>query len=127
MLQTNHITEPLNSQPGKEEVVELPGAINGSGIINDMIVYMGFVDVSGNNESVFALRPAHRRFIANLICFFRCYFSGLKRLANLISDDIVLLLSARDVLILPFGKQKFFISSLRIALIRTDKFTIIGL
>ena len=127
MLRTNTVTQFLYCQPGKEEVIELPGAINGSGIINDMIVYMGFVDVSGNNESVFALRPAHRRFIANLICFFRCYFSGLKRLANLISDDIVLLLSTRDVLILPFGKQKFFISSLRIALIRTDKFTIIGL
>ena len=92
-----------------------------------MIVYMGFVNVGCHNKSVFALRPAHRRFIANLICFFRCYFSGLKRLANLISDDIVLLLSARDVLILPFGKQKFLISSLGIALIRTDKFTVIGL
>ena len=39
---------------------------------------------------------------------------------------IVLLLSAGGVLILPFGKKKFFIGSLRITLIRTDKFAIIG-
>ena len=33
-------TKFLYCQTRKEEVIELPGAINGSGIINDMIVYM---------------------------------------------------------------------------------------
>ena len=126
MLQTNHITEPLNSQTGKEKILELTTGIQGSRVIDDMVVYVGFVDVSGNNKSVFAFRPSHRCFIANLICFLRCDFSGLKRLAYLIGYDIVLLLSAGGVLILPFGKKKFFIGSLRITLIRTDKFAIIG-
>ena len=39
MLRTNTVTQFLYCQPGKEEVIELPGAINGSRIINDMIVY----------------------------------------------------------------------------------------
>ena len=67
MLRKNTVTQFLYCQTRKEEVIELPGAINGRGIINDMIVYMGFVNVGCHNKSVFALRPAHRRFIADLI------------------------------------------------------------
>lgn len=76
-----------------------------------MVVYVGFVDVSGNDKSVFAFCPSHRCFIANLICFFRCDFTRLERLANLVGYNIVLLLSAGGVLILPFGKKKFFLGS----------------
>ena len=126
MLRTHKVTQLLNRQPGKEEVVELPRAVNGCRIINDVIVYMSFVDMGCNNESMVALRPAHCRFVAHLICFFRRDFSGLEGLAYLISDDVILLLSAGNVLILPFGKKKFFIGSLGITLIGTDKFTVIG-
>lgn len=126
MLRTHTITQLLNRQTGKEEVVELPGAVNGCRIINDVIVYMGLVDMGCNNESMVALRPAHCRFVAHLICFFRGYFSGLEGLAYLIGDDVILLLSAGDMLILPFGKKKFFISSLGIAFIGADKLAVIG-
>lgn len=37
MLQTNHITEPLNSQPGKEEILELTAGIQRGGVIDDMV------------------------------------------------------------------------------------------
>ena len=126
MLQTNHITKPLNGQTGKEEILKLTTGIQRGRIIDDMVVYVGFVDVGGNDKSVFAFRPSHRRFIAYLICFFWCDLTGFERLANLIGDDVVLLLSASGVLILPFGKKKFFIGSLRITLIGTDKFAVIG-
>lgn len=126
MLQTNHIAESLNCQTGKEEILKLATGIQRGRVVDDMVVYVGFVDVSGNNKSVFAFRPSHRCFIAYLICFFRCNFSGFEGLANLVSYDIVLLLSAGGVLILPFGKKKFFIGSFRIALIGTDKFAVIG-
>ena len=98
MLRTNTVTQFLYCQTRKEEVIELPGAFNGSGIINDMIVYMGFVDVSGNNESVFALRPAHRRFVADAIGLLRGNLSGLERLPDLIAQHIGIpaLLPARD-------------------------------
>lgn len=91
-----------------------------------MVVNMGFVDVGRNDESVFALCPSHRCFIADLVRFFWSDFSRLKGLAYLICDDIVLLLSAGNMLILPFGKQKFLIRCLWITLIGADKFAIIG-
>lgn len=90
------------------------------------IVNVGFVDVGRNDESVFSLCPSHRCFIADLVRFFRGDFSRLKGLAYLVCDDIVLLLSAGNMLILPFGKQKFLICCLWITLIGTDKFAIIG-
>ena len=87
---------------------------------------MGFVNVGCNYESMVAFRPTHCRFIAHLICFFRGDFSRLKGLAYLIGDDVILLLSASDVLILPFRKKKFFIGSLGIRLIGADKLAVIG-
>lgn len=91
-----------------------------------MIVNVGFVDVGRNDESVFSLCPSHRCFIADLVRFFRGDFSRLKGLAYLIGDDVILLLSAGDVLILPFRKKKFFIGSLGIRLIGADKLAVIS-
>ena len=126
VFQANHIAEPLHRKTGKEEVFEFPCSIQRGRIINDMVVNMGFVDVGCNDESVFSLCPSHRCFIADLVRFFRSDFSRLKRLAYLVCDDIVLLLSAGNMLILPFGKQKFLICCLWITLIGADKFAIIG-
>ena len=126
MFQANHIAESLHRQTRKEEVFEFPCGIQRGRIIDDMIVNMGFVDVGRNDESVFALCPSHRCFIADLIGFFRRDFSRLKRLAYLVCDDIVLLLPAGNVLVLPFRKQKFLFYCLLITLIGADKFAIIG-
>ena len=87
---------------------------------------MGFINVGGNNKSVFSFGKTHCCFIAHLVCFFRCDLSGFERLANLVGNDIVLLLSAGDMLILPFGEQKLLVSGLCITLIGTDKLAIIG-
>ena len=126
VFQANHITESLHRQTGKKEVFEFPCGIQRGRIINDMVVNVRFVDVGRNDESVFALCPSHRCFIADLVRFFRRDFSRLKRLAYLVCDDMVLLLPAGNVLVLPFGKQKFFIRCLWITLIGADKFSIIG-
>ena len=78
------------------------------------------------DKGVFTFCPAHCCFIPNLICFFRSNLSRLKRLAYLIGNDVVFLLSSCDMLILSFAQEKFFISCFGIAFIRTDKLTIIG-
>ena len=126
VFQANHVAEPLHRKTGKEEVFEFPCGIQRGRIVNDMVVNMGFVDVGRNDESVFALCPSHRCFIADLVRFFWSDFSRLKGLAYLVCDDIVLLLSAGNMLILPFGKQKFLVCCLWITLIGADKFAIIG-
>src|SRR5574344_2791846 len=88
---------------------------------------MCFVDVSGNKKSIFSLGKSHRQFIAHLVCFFRCNLSRLERLSYLISNNIVLLLSPGDVLILTLSKQELFISRFGITFIRADELAIIGL
>ena len=87
---------------------------------------MNFICMCRYNKSMLSFCKSHCSFITNLIRFLRGYFTGFEGLANLVSYDIVLLLSAGGVLILPFGKKKFFIGSFRIALIGTDKFAVIG-
>ena len=84
------------------------------------------ISMSRYNKSVIAFGKSHGGFIAYLIRFLRCDFSRLKGLAYLVCDDIVLLLPAGNMLVLPFGKQKFFIRCLWITLIGADKFAIIG-
>ena len=54
-------------------------------------------------------------------------FSGFEGLPNLICNHIMRLGSTGDMLILPFGKQKFFITGLCVTGIRADIFSIFRL
>ena len=56
------------------------------------------VCVGGNEKGVLALRPAHRRFVADAIGLLRGNLSGLERLPDLIAQHIGIpaLLPARD-------------------------------
>ena len=77
-----------------------------------MVMDMGTIYVCSNNKSVLAFGKPHCQLMSNLIGFLRCDFTRLKGLTNLICNHITLLLSASNVLILPFGQKKFFIGSL---------------
>ena len=44
---------------------------------------MGFVGVRTDEELILSLCPAHRRFIADTVCFFRRNLPGQKRLPDL--------------------------------------------
>ena len=70
-----------------------------------------------HDESVIAFQKPLGKFVTDAVCFFRRDLTGLKRLAYLIGNHIVLLRSAGVRVILTFGKQKFRIHDLRIALI----------
>ena len=127
MLQADHIAQSLNGKTGEEEVIELPGGVQGGGVIDNVVMNVSLVDVSRHNEGVFALRPSHGGFIAHLIGFLRCDLTGLEGLADLIGDHIVALLSAGDVLILPLGQQKFLVSGFGVAFVGADELTVIRL
>ena len=79
-----------------------------------------------NRLKDYKIPKTHCCFISHLVCFFRCDLSGFERLANLVGNDIVLLLSAGDMLILPFGEQELLVSCLCLTLIRTDELAVIG-
>ena len=102
MLSTDKITQSCNGSGGSVEVSELPFAVKCNGVPIDVIVNMGFIGMSANKESVFSFEKAGGEIISDLICFLRCYFPRLERLAYLINEHIVLFLFAGIELVLPF-------------------------
>ena len=107
------------------KVPEFPGTIQGSRVENDVIVDVRPVCMGGHNESVFALGKSFGQLLANGICFFWCYFSRLEGLPNLIGDHVMLLPPPGDMLILTFCQQKLLICRHGVALIGSDKFSIV--
>ena len=85
------------------------------------------INMGSHDKGVFPLGESHGRLIPNLVRLFRRDLSGLKGLSNLICNHIVCLGSSRDMLILPFGQQKFFITGLCITGIRTNVLSIFRL
>ena len=106
----------------KKEVLELPVARKRSGIENDVVMDMGFVRMSGDSKRVLSLREAHSQFVPQPVGILRCDLSRLKGLPDLIRDDISLVFLARDLLVLPFGKQELRRRRLRLTGIGSDKF-----
>ena len=88
---------------------------------------MRAINMGSHDKCVFSLGESHGRLIPNLVRLLRRDFSGLKGLPNLICNHIMCLGSSRDMLILPFGKQKFFITGLCVTGIRADVFSIFRL
>ena len=86
------------------EISEFLFAIKSNGVPINVIMDMGFIRMSANIESVFSFEKARGEVISDLVCFFRCHFSRLKGLTDLINEHVVLLLLARKVLVLPFRK-----------------------
>ena len=123
MFQTNQVTQSLNGQSGIIEILEFLGAVQCGGVEDYVVVYMGSVGVGCHNERMLSFGKAFCQFIPNLICFFGSNLSRLEWLANLVGDNLVLLVFSCDVLILPLGKQKFFIHRHRVALITGNQVT----
>lgn len=66
---------------------------------------MGLVRMGGNEKGVFALRPAHGRFIPDTVCLLGGDLTGPERLADLIAEHIGIppLFPARGGLVLCLG------------------------
>ena len=104
MLQAHPVREFPQGRRRSEKIPEFPGAVQGSGIVVNVIVDVAAVCMSGNEKGVFALCPAHRRFIAHSVCLLRGNFPRLERLPDLIAEHIRIpfLFPARDGLVLCF-------------------------
>ena len=85
--------------------------------------------MGGDKKGVLALGPAHRRFIAHLVCLLRGDLSRLEGLADLIAQHIGLpaLLPARGGLVLRLGEQELGIGGHVVALIGGNQFTALRL
>lgn len=71
IFQTHPVREPPHRPGRADEIPELMGAIQRSGVVVDVVVDMLTVCVGGDEKGILALRPAHRRFIAHPVCLLR--------------------------------------------------------
>ena len=115
MFQADDIAQRLQSQSAEEEILELPRAVQGNGVKDDVIVDMGTVRMRRNNKGMLASGKAHRCLIADPVRFLRCDLTGLEGLPDLVSQDISLIDSAGDPQIFVLGKCEFLRRCLRTA------------
>ena len=92
-----------------------------------MVMNVRTINMGSHDKCVFSLGESHGCLIPDLVRLLRRDFSGLKGLPNLICNHIMSLGSTGDMLILPFRKQKFFITGLCVTGIRADIFSIFRL
>ena len=78
IFQTHPVREPPYCLGQADEMPELVGAIQRSGVVVDVVMNVQAVCVSGNEKDVLALCPAHRRFIAHTVCLLRGDLSRLE-------------------------------------------------
>ena len=90
MLQTDNVAESLQCNSRKPEVTKLPVAVQIGGIENDMIMNMCPVHMGCHDKSMLPFCESHTGFIPYFICFLRCDFTRLERLADLICKHISL-------------------------------------
>ena len=118
VFQTEAVTGPPQGKAGAEEIAVLMPCIYLRGIMDDMGMDMGVVDVRGNNKLMLALCPAHRQLVADLLGLLRRDFTGLERLPNLIQQHIAVRdLSTGKVSIGPLCQKHFIGGGGRIAAI----------
>ena len=106
MLQTYPVRQPPEGKAGAEEIMEFPGAVKGRGIEIDVVVNVALVGMGADEKLVFAFRPAHRRFKAQLICLLRRHLAGRERLPYLEEQRPALHGPGGGRLVFAFHQQK---------------------
>ena len=107
MFKTDNVTQRLQRQTAEKEILELSGAVQGNRVEDDVIMNVCSICMCADNKGMLTPGKSHRRFIADLIRFFRCNLSRLEGLADLISQDISFVNSAGNAEILLFGECEF--------------------
>ena len=67
IFQTHPVREPPHRPGRADEIPELVGAIQRSGVVVDVVMNVLAVCVGGDEKGVLALCPAHGRFIADSV------------------------------------------------------------
>ena len=115
MLNAHPVREPPHRKAGADEVMKLPGAVLGRGVVINVIMNVAFVDVGTNEKLVLALCPAHGRFIADFVGLLRRDLTGRKRLPDLKEQGPALYGPARFRLVLALCQEKLSGGRCRIA------------
>ena len=95
--------------------MKLSGAVKGRGIEINVVMQMALVNVGADKKLIFALCPAHSRFIADFVCLLRRDLAGWESLPDLKEQGPALYGPARFRLVLALYQQKLSGSRGRIA------------
>ena len=106
VLQTHPVREPPQGKGGADEIAELPGTVIGCGIVVNVVVNMILVYVSADEELIFSLCPAHRRFVADTVGLLRRHLALRERLTDLVAQRTALGFAVCFTLILIFHHHK---------------------
>ena len=115
VLNAHPVREPPQGKAGADKIMELPGAVKGRCIEINVIVEVALVCVGADKKLILSLRPAHGRFIADLVGLLRCHFAGRERLPDLEKQGSTLYGPTRFRLVLALYQQKLSGSRGRIA------------
>ena len=115
MLNAHPVREPPHRKAGADEVMKLPGAVKGRGVVINVIMNVPFVDVGTDEKLVLTLCPAHGCFIADFVCLLRRNLARKKRLPDLKEQGPALHGPARFRLVLAFCQEKLSGGRRRIA------------
>ena len=118
IFQTYPVREPPQRKAGADEIMVLPGAVIGRGIVVNMIVDMTLVDMGTDEELILTLCPAHSGFVANPVGLLRGYLFGLERLAYLEEQRPTVSLPARFGLVLAMHQQELRMCCCMVAKVR---------
>jgi len=127
MLCTDLIAQLANRESGSVKVPILPLPVERSGVPDNVIVNMRFINMSTDNKSKAILQKPLCKFISDSICLFRCDLPGLEGLPYLIGDNIILLCAPIENSILALGQEKLIGHRFGVALKRRDQFIVICL
>ena len=86
MFDAHAVREPPQGKGRTNEIMKFPGAVKGRRIEINVIVDMGLVGMRTDEELILSLCPAHRRFIADTVCFFRRNLRPMSSLGQLFSQ-----------------------------------------
>ena len=127
VLQADHIADLLESNAGPPEIPELACPVDGRRIEDHMVVYVGLVRMSCDDEGIFSLCETHGELVTDPVRVFGRDLAGLKRLPDLICDHIIFLSPAGNVAVLSLGEQEFLVTGLRVARITADEPAVVSL
>ena len=106
VLNAHPVREPPQSKGRADEVMKLSGAVKGRGIEINVVMQMALVNVGADKKLIFALCPAHSRFIADFVCLLRRDLAGWESLPDLKEQSAISHGPACLRLILAFYQQK---------------------
>lgn len=100
MLRADQIAELADGFGAVPEVAEFSPAVKCGRVPDDVIMNVMPIDVCANNESMLAFEKSLGEFISDAVGFLGGHFARLEGLADLVGNNIMLLLASGEHLVL---------------------------